>query len=104
VKYEKPAKTLEEQADLLISQGLAADKGRLVTVLSQINYYCLSTYLYTCRDGPESFLPVTCLEYILRLYEFDHTLRMLLMDAIEGVEILVRSRLAYHSRIGMQLR
>jgi len=33
---------------------------------------------------------------VLRLYEFDHALRMLLLDAIEGVEILVRTQLAYH--------
>jgi abortive infection bacteriophage resistance protein len=96
VKYGKPAKTLEEQAAILISRGLVADKDRLVTVLSQINYYRLSTYLYTYRDTTESFLPGTHLEHILRLYQFDHTLRMLLLDAIEGIEILVRTRLAYH--------
>jgi hypothetical protein len=37
VKYEKPDRTLEEQAALLLPRGLVADK--LVTVLSQINYY-----------------------------------------------------------------
>jgi abortive infection bacteriophage resistance protein len=96
VKYEKPAKTLEGQAELLISRGLVADMDRLVTVLGQINYYRLSTYLYTYRDGSERLMPGTKLDHILRIYEFDHTLRMLLLDVIEGVEILVRSRLAYH--------
>ena len=96
MRYDKPAKTLEEQSDLLISRGLVADKDRLISVLSQINYYRLSTYLYTFRNGSESFIPGTHLDHILRLYKFDHTLRMLLLDIIEGIEILVRTSLAYH--------
>jgi abortive infection bacteriophage resistance protein len=95
VKYEKPAKTCEEQADLLLSRGLVADRTELISVLEQINYYRLSTYLYTFRDGTDNFLPGTSLKQILRLYEFDHELRILLIDIIEGIEILVRSRLAY---------
>jgi len=95
MKYEKPAKTCEEQADLLLSRGLVADRNELITVLTQINYYRLSTYLYTFRDGTDNFLPGTSLQQILRLYEFDHELRILLIDIIEGIEILVRSRLAY---------
>lgn len=98
MKYGKPAKTLDEQAELLLSRGLVADKDRLVTVRSQINYYRLSTYLYTYRGGTESFLSGTRLKHILKLYEFYHTLRMLLLNAIEGVEILVRTRLPYHFR------
>jgi len=96
LRYEKPAKTLEEQADLLLSRGLVADKDKLVATLAQVNYYRLSTYLYTYRDGSDAFVPGTHLDRVLRLYEFDHALRMLLLDAIEGVEILVRTQLAYH--------
>jgi len=95
MKYEKPAKTCEEQADLLLSRGLVADRNALIAVLTQINYYRLSTYLYTFRDSTDNFLPGTRLKQILRLYEFDHELRILLIDIIEGIEILVRSRLAY---------
>ncbi len=78
-----------------MSRGLIADKEKLVSVLSQINYYRLSTYLYTFRDASDCYLPGTSLEKILRIYEVDHELRILLLDIIEGVEILVRSRLAY---------
>lgn len=95
MKYEKEAKTCEAQADLLLARGLVADRNDLITVLTQINYYRLSTYLYTFRDGTDNFLPGTTLKQILRLYEFDHELRILLIDMIEGIEILVRSRLAY---------
>jgi len=95
MKYEKPAKTCEEQADLLLSRGLVADRKELIDVLTQINYYRLSTYLYTFRDSTDNFFPGTSLKQILRLYEFDHELRILLIDIIEGIEILVRSRLAY---------
>jgi len=95
MKYGKPAKKCTEQADLLLSRGLEADRTELINVLEQINYYRLSTYLYTYRDGTDLYLPGTSLKQILRLYEFDHELRMLLLDVIEGIEILVRSRLAY---------
>ncbi len=37
MRYEKPAKTLEDQADLLLSRGLVADKDTLVAVLAQVN-------------------------------------------------------------------
>ena len=50
MKYEKPAKTCEEQADLLLSRGLVADRNDLIVVLTQINYYRLSTYLNTFRE------------------------------------------------------
>lgn len=95
MKYPKEAKTREQQAELLLSRGLIADRDKLITVLSQINYYRLSTYLYTFRDASDCYIPGTSLEKILRIYEFDHDLRILLLDIIEGVEILVRSRLAY---------
>lgn len=95
MKYSKGAKTCEQQADLLLERGLIASKEHLVDVLSQVNYYRLSTYLYTYRDGSDNFIPGTTLDHILRLYEFDHELRILLLDIIEGIEVLVRSRLAY---------
>lgn len=95
MKYAKAAKTIEKQAELLLSRGLIADKEKLISVLSQVNYYRLSTYLYTFRDTSDYYLPGTNLEHILRIYEFDHELRILLLDIIEGVEILIRSRLAY---------
>lgn len=95
MKYERSAKTCEQQADLILSRGLVADRNDLIAVLTQIIYYRLSTYLYTFRDGTDIFLPGTSLHVIRRLYELEHELWILLIDIIEGIETLVRSKLAY---------
>ncbi len=39
MKYEEAPKSWDEQADLLISRGLLADRNDLIDVLTQINYY-----------------------------------------------------------------
>ena len=61
MKYSKEAKTCEQQADLLLDRGLVANKEHPVAVLSQINYYRLSTYLYTYRDKKTNEDTHTCL-------------------------------------------
>lgn len=65
MKYSKEAKTCEQQADLLLDRGLVANKEHPVAVLSQINYYRLSTYLYTYRDVTDTFIPGTTLEHYI---------------------------------------
>ncbi|HTX99162.1 MAG TPA: hypothetical protein VMG09_04005 [Bacteroidota bacterium] len=42
MKSEKPALTFEQQADLLLSRGLIADKTTLIKRLEAVNYYRLS--------------------------------------------------------------
>jgi abortive infection bacteriophage resistance protein len=42
MNYVKPALTYEEQADLLLSRGLSAERELLVTRLQSVNYYRLS--------------------------------------------------------------
>jgi abortive infection bacteriophage resistance protein len=95
-RYEKPALTFEEQADQLLNRGLQADRSALTARLQVTNYYRLTVYLYTFRTDHERYLPGTTLDKIWRLYTFDHRLRMLMLDAIEGIEVHVRTQLAYH--------
>jgi abortive infection bacteriophage resistance protein len=95
VKYSKPPLTFEKQADLLLSRGLVADKAALVAKLSVVNYYRLSAYWRPFKRPDDTFVPGTKFETIWRRYTFDRQLRLLVMDAIERVEIAVRSRLVY---------
>jgi len=44
MRYRKNAKTFTEQAELLISRGLIADKEKLASYLKEVNYYRLSAY------------------------------------------------------------
>jgi abortive infection bacteriophage resistance protein len=96
MKFDKPPLTIEQQADLLLSRGLIADKEVLVNRLTVVNYYRLSTYLYPFRLPDQRYKNGTTLDLIWRRYTFDRQLRLLTMDAIERVEVSVRTKLAYH--------
>jgi len=94
-QFSKIPLTYEQQADLLIVRGLIADRNALIACLQAVNYYRLSGYLFSFRDGGDSFLPGTSLEKIWRRYAFDRQLRISILDAIERVEISTRAALAY---------
>lgn len=95
VKYAKLPLTYEQQADLLLQRGLVADKSELVATLRTVNYYRLSAYWHPFKLADNTFTPGTAFLTIWRRYTFDRQLRLLVMDAVERVEILLRSRLAY---------
>jgi abortive infection bacteriophage resistance protein len=61
-----------------------------------VNYYRLSGYLYPLRQPDDTYLPGTTLEMVWRRYNFDRRLRIILLDAIERIEVAVRTRLVYH--------
>lgn len=94
MKYNKKALSFDEQANLLISRGMGIDDlQKLTNYLSNVNYYRLSGYWYIFKDKPkqgqERFLPNTCFNYIQDRYEFDRKLRLLVLDAIERIEVSI---------------
>jgi len=97
MRYTKPPLSFEQQAELLISRGLEAKKDDLVAKLRVVNYYRLSGYWYPFRNpGTDTFKPNTTLNKIWRRYTFDRQLRLLTMDAIERVEIAIKTSIIYH--------
>lgn len=100
MKYNKGHLSFEGQADLLIQRGLVADKTLLISRLENINYYRLSGYFYPYRQADNTFKPGTTLDRVWRHYTFDRRFRLAVMDAIERVEVSVRTQLIYElSRI-----
>jgi abortive infection bacteriophage resistance protein len=95
VKYPKPALSFEQQAQRLLDRGLIApDKETLVKRLGEVNYYRLSAYWYTFKNidpksGDERFAPGTTFDLIWRRYAFDRELRLLVMGAVEHVEVAI---------------
>src|SRR4030066_957983 len=95
MRYTKPALSFEQQAKLLLDRGLIApNKEVLVKRLSTVNYYRLSAYWYIFKktdpvSGNEYFAPGTTFEMIWRRYTFDRELRLLVMRAIEHVEVAI---------------
>lgn len=100
MQYRKLHLSYGEQANLLISRGLKADCNLLTQRLMNVGYYRLSAYWHPfCkrdRDGnilPE-FIEDVSLDMIWLLYRFDRDLRLLFLDAVERIEVALRSRLA----------
>lgn len=95
MKYTKPPLSFEEQAKLLIRRGLIVNNEiELLEFLKNVNYYRLSGYLYPFKQidpvtQEETYFPDTTLSTIKYRYEFDRQLRLLLMDAIEKIEVAV---------------
>lgn len=100
--YLKQHLSLSLQADRLIKRGLLANKSELEQRLADVSYYRLSSYWYPFRlvdpvtlKRRDDLQPNTSLDLIWDHYIFDRQLRFLLMDAIERIEVSIRSRLVY---------
>jgi abortive infection bacteriophage resistance protein len=97
VHYRKPPLTLEAQADLLIGRGMSGDRDLMIERLSTVSYYRLSGYSFPFRNpDSETFRPGTTFEAVWRRYTFDRNLRLLVLDAIERIEVAARALLAHH--------
>lgn len=109
--YTKPYLTPKQQITLLQSRGMeVSDLSKAEAYLSHIGYYRLSAYWYPFRKYTESvglngktqriikdeFQSGTQFSDCLDLYVFDKKLRLLVMDAIERVEIALRTDIALH--------
>lgn len=98
--FPKPPLTVDQQIDLLVNRGMAIpDRGRAQHYLTHINYYRLRAYWLpfeapNATDGNHRFRPGTVFDNALALYVFDRELRLMLLDAIERVEISLRTRWA----------
>ena len=102
MKYTKPPLAFEAQIALLKSRGMAIpDESGARQALTHLNYYRLRAY-WMGMEGPKGsagehcFLPGVSFGQALKRYAFDRSLRLLVMDAIEQVEVSVRTQWAYH--------
>lgn len=101
--YNKQPLTFQLQLDTLVARGLqVSDQQAALNTLSSVSYYRLSGYWFPfrIRDAnhvvTDQLVPNTSFEQVLALYEFDRKLRLLVLDAIERVEVAIRTRITYH--------
>lgn len=97
------------QLALLKQRGLiVADDDAAAAFLQRLNYYRLSGYWYPFRKTnphgvpgrQDEFRAGTTFEHLIGLYEFDRQLRLLVLSAIERIEVAVRVDIAH--RLGIQ--
>jgi abortive infection bacteriophage resistance protein len=104
VPYNKPPLTFQDQVKALKERGLIInDEERANRYLQNINYYRLSAYFipfeqsgYDIENRNHNFISNTSFDDIINLYIFDRELKILVMEAIESIEISVRTLWAYH--------
>ena len=97
--YQKPPLTFDEQLNLLEKKGLLIhNKQGAFRILSSISYERFKAYLipFKCKGSSRQLKPETTFNNVCELYEFDRELRLLVMDAVERVEVAVRTQLTYH--------
>lgn len=123
----KPWLSAQGQLVLLKQRGLIIeDEAQAESFLLRLGYYRFSGYAYSFRDWQEScpvdpsapyprkkhasvkinrivhdnFMADAHFDVIAKLYVFDKKLRLLVMDALERIEVSVRSQIAY--QLGQQ--
>ena len=74
------------------------DRDKAARYVRHIGYYRLSPYAIPFRDGAaeQRLRAGTTFDDVLDLYVFDRALRLVVMDAIERVEVAVRAALTDH--------
>lgn len=109
--YKKPYLTFQEQLALLKSRGLLVTNDEAaLSCLQRIGYYRLSAYWYPLRkttllqehstrrltvQRQDDFRPGCSFQQAIELYVFDKRLRLLVLDAIERIEVAIRVDIAY---------
>lgn len=95
--YAKPANTIDEHIECLRGRGLSIpDEARVRRYLNSISYFRLSAYarpFYLPGEPEHRFKPDVAFDDIVRLYAFDRSLRLLLLDAIERIEVALRAQI-----------
>lgn len=107
-RYDKPFLTIEQQIDLLHRRGMKIEnRNRASLYLQRIGYYYLSGYMYPFRVFEDTndaepdrhrgdhFAPGTTFDHVISLYVFDKKLKLLVIDAIERIELALRVDIAY---------
>ncbi|WP_344726172.1 Abi family protein [Corallibacter vietnamensis] len=95
----KPPKTVQQQIQLLQARNMTfrnvADAPHF---LSNISYYRLKGYWWEMQDDRVNhhFANGSVFEDVIDLYNFDRHFRLIVFNAIERIEISLRTKLIYH--------
>ncbi len=102
MKFTKPPLAIADQIAMIEVRGMAVpDRAYATHCLQHISYYRLRAYWLPFEDsapvaGGHQFRAGTSFNDVLALYIFDRKLRLLVMDAVERVEVSLRGAWAHH--------
>lgn len=98
--FQKPALTIDDQLKKMVERGLVVvDEDEAKHYLHKIGYYRLCGYTLPFQKGGSGldrheFKTKVDFRTILDRYLFDRKLRLLLLDAIERIEVSIRATLS----------
>ncbi|NUQ23726.1 MAG: Abi family protein [Saprospiraceae bacterium] len=95
----KPPKTIMEQISLLKSRNMGfRDEISAAHFLANISYYRLKGYWWEMQTDKANhwFAPGSYFEDVIDLYNFDRHFRLIVFNAIERIEIALRTKMIYH--------
>ncbi len=98
MKFTKPPRSIEEQIQILIDRGLSISNQDIAKrYLFHSNYYRLRAYWLHLESDQTTheFKEGATLEEAINLYEFDREFRLLILDAIERLEVSFRTQWAF---------
>lgn len=92
MEYTKPSLSIQDQLSLLKGRNLVIpDHHRTERYLTFIGYYRLSVYFLPFQKNKDKFDDGIKFDDILNLYIFDRKLKLLVLDAIERIEIAIKA-------------
>lgn len=95
----KNPKTVQEQIQLLKDRNMAfRDEANAPHFLANISYYRLKGYWWEMQDDKfnHHFVDGSFFEDVIDLYNFDRKFRLIVFNAIERIEIALRTKMIYH--------
>ena len=95
----KDSRTITEQIALLKTRGMLIKNEQAAALcLGYISYFRLKGYWWDMQTDKINhvFAPNSYFEDVIARYNFDRQLRLILFDAIELIEIALRTKLIYH--------
>jgi len=94
-QFTKPTLSYDDQISLLKERGLIiTDHSKAISYLKEIAYYRLSAYYIPYEKERHLFQTGTSFEQITTLYEFDCKVRQILDNALERIELFLRSQIS----------
>ena len=93
VKYNSPALNIPEQINLLKEKGLSVTpENDAERWLSHVSYFRLKNYTNKFKDYKTgNFISNSTFDQVIRLYLFDRELKFVLFDAIETIEVAIKT-------------
>lgn len=94
MQLDGPFVSIEEEVAHLCMRGLCGDPAEIASRLEVVNYHRLREYWHPLCSPEGVFRPGVHINDVWMRYGFDRKMRLLMLDAIERIEVCIRAKIA----------